>query len=148
VPPSNLYGVANAPIVAALNGQGSIVCPPGVSTIVLGVGPVIAPSQGYFYPATWWFLDFTFGAALPSQILFAFRIGSGSNLDAVQLDLSSMVAGQTFQTTICMFGPPSSTPWGGVGSIINYTITPTGQAVTANPTSGRAWFTLFRAPDQ
>lgn len=146
--PSNLYGVANAPIVTAIGGQGSVTCPAGSTTIVMGIGPIIAPSQGFYYPAIWWLLDFTMGATVPNPIQFGFRIGAGSNLDTTQLNPAIEVANATINMTICMFGPASSTPWLAPGSTINCVITPNLAGVTANPSAGRAWFALFRAPDQ
>ena len=146
--PSNLYGVANAPIITSLVGQSAVACPAGVATVVASVGPIIAPSQGFFYPACFWMTDVTYGASVPSSVTYAFRIGAGSNLDAAQVSPLTFVAAATYDATICMFGPASSVPWLAPGSTVNFTVTPTAQGVTANSVAGRIWFALFRAPDQ
>lgn len=146
--PSNLYGVANAPILAILQGAAQIACPAGTTTPVISTGPLIAPSQGFYYPAVFWFIDVTFGATLPNPVQFGFRIGAGSNLDTVQFDQAALVASSTIQTSVMMFGPASSVPWVAPGSSLSCVITPTGQAITNNSAAGRAWFALFRAPDQ
>lgn len=146
--PSNLYGVANAGILAGVSAQGQVTCPAGVETPVIGTAPLIAPSQGFYYPAIFWFVDITLGASLPTQLRFAFRIGTGSDLDVMQYDLAALVASTTINFTAVMFGNPSSVPWQAPGSVLQATINPQTNGVTANSAAGRAWFALFRAPDQ
>lgn len=146
--PSNLYGVANAPTLAILIPTANVACPAGVATTVGTITGIIAPSQGFFYPACWWLTDVTYGASVPGSVQFGFRIGTGSYLDASQLNPLTFVAGATSDATFCMFGPASSVPWQAPGATVNFTITPTAQAVQANGVAGRIWFALFRAPDQ
>jgi hypothetical protein len=144
----NLYGVANAPgPVVVLNQPGDVACPVGANTIVASSPPLIAPSQGFYYPVVWCSFSINFGATNPSLLYLQFQIGAGSTVDFYEVDLLSMGANARINYFPTLVGTPSQTPWVSPGSVINITVNPTSQAVTSAGYASRYRIALLRAPD-
>jgi hypothetical protein len=145
--PSNLYGVAN-PVALPLEGIifGPIACPSGVETVIATTAALIAPSAGYFYPMVWFSLTLACGAAVPTSLVLAFKIGAGSDANSAYFVPGGYMASTYSWPSCALVGPPSNVVWQGAGSVINLTCNPTAQAVNCYNINYVA--ALYRAPDQ
>ena len=146
---ANLYGVANAPFIDNPTGIGSsVACPAGAETNAVPSTAMIAPSNGYYYPVAWGYIPIILGATAPSAVVLALRIGNGADIAQQAIPGTLLVNNATIWVPSIYFGPPSQTPWMGAGSILNISVTPTGQAVTVGNGGLGVYFGLLRAPDQ
>lgn len=147
----NLYGVSNPlalPVAYGPIGGTNVPCPAGSETNVITSGPIAAISPGFYYPMLWLSLSILYGGTLPTQIIVAFRIGAGSDVDSVFIPTNSLVASTANVFSATLIGASSQVAWQGSGSTINVTLSPSAQAITLQLTGSRAAIALFRAPDQ
>jgi hypothetical protein len=145
----NLYGVANCPTAPQGQGlSGNTACPAGAETNVITSTPIIAPSNGYFFPYAFGQVGIQCGATPPSACNISLRIGNGADIGSFGIVQNLLVANAVVTFAITLFGGPSQSPWTGAGSVLNISVTPVGQAVTALQSGGACYFGLFRAPDQ
>jgi hypothetical protein len=145
--PSNLYGAAN-PVALPVGTTvfGPIACPSSVETTIATSPALIAPSSGYFYPLVWLTVQTLNGATAPGGLVFAAKIGAGSDFDTFYVVPSGFYANQYMYFTGTMCGFASNTLWQAPGSVINMTANPTGQPITCY--NMKYMIALFRAPDQ
>jgi hypothetical protein len=146
---SNLYGVANAPgAPQGITIGGNISCPIGVETAVISSPPMIAPSPGWFSVLITGHISISYGATVPAAINYQIKFSGGSDLFSLQWAPGGQAAGawQILPFNYCI-GPYSS-QWQAPGSVLQLTVTATGQPVTAMQFGCIAYFTLLRAPDQ
>lgn len=149
--PSNLYGVANAPgspFVAITAGGANVNCPAGVETVVVQSAPMIAPSQGYFYCMVAGQLAIASGATPPTLLTVAARFSTGSDFSSFQIPSTWLTTNYGFIVPAIFSSINSYLNWLAPGSIIQVTLNPTAQAVTAIGAGTTIGFTLLRSPDQ
>jgi hypothetical protein len=147
---ANLYGVANPlplPVAYGPVGAADVTCPAGAETTVVTTGAVAAISNGFFYPVIQGVLFVVLGATAPSALQYAFKLGSGSDVVANQIEPGLLVALAELTLPIVLIGASSQNAWKGAGSTINVTLAPTGQAVTLKVTGSQLWVSLQRGPD-
>lgn len=148
---ANLYGVANPciiPVAVGLIGGANINCPANTETNIIASPPLIAISAGYYYPMVWAYLGILIGATNPTNLVVSIRLGAGSDMDGAVIPPQQLVGNAFIVDTFPLVGSASQAAYTGAGSILNVTINPTAQPVTAELNPSRAVIALFRAPDQ
>jgi len=146
---ANLYGVANAPnvFVNAQNLPGNIACPANTTTTIYTTPAMIAPSNGYFFPAVWANIFINSGASISTGFNCYIAIGAGSYVGISSVGAYGMVANQTVAIEFAGCGPASQVAWQGAGSTVSIGISPATNACTAMQISP-ILVMLMRAPDQ
>jgi hypothetical protein len=147
----NLYGVAQPvpmPILVGTVGGGvDVACPAGTETTVFTFPTYAALDHGAYYPVVTLNGCVTLGATIPTQLVFAFKLGAGSDVTASGVPANLFTAnGNLFFSTV-MFGINSLVSWVAPGSVVNVTLNPTGQAVTMRGSGAQCMLQLFRGPD-
>lgn len=146
---SNLYGVANPVLLpVVLTTGGDVALPAGTETTVLSTSALIAPSQGFFYPLVMCHLAVLMGATAPTNLVLAFKLGAGSDVDTQAVSPATLNNGATSFYHYDLLGVASQTAWQSPGTVINITFNPTAQAATFKAVGSRVLVALFRAPDQ
>lgn len=144
----NVYGIANPGVVPTLvSTGGDVACPAGTETTVLTSAAIIAPTPGDYFPLIWLSAAVLLGATPPTALVFAFKIGAGSDVVTFTQPPATLVANATLAATPILLGVNSGTAWVGTGSVINVTVNATGQAVTFKAGGSQALIALFRGPD-
>jgi hypothetical protein len=146
-----IYGVANplpAAAVYVTAGPGSDVSVTAASeTTIITTGALTALNPGPYYPVIWLTAECLMGGTAASALVYAFKLGSGSDVDTYTVAPAKLVNSATVGSAICLVGTNSATSWVGSGSTINITCTSTGQNVTVKGVGTRAVVALFRGPD-
>lgn len=147
--PSNLYGVANAPMIlfASPSFAGNVSCTANVMTGVFTSGSIVAPSQGYFAVAVWASLRILNGATPPTGLAFAIAIGAGSYNTAQQIGGQGLTPSGNNYVSMYALSVPSNTAWTGAGSTITLGVTAQTTATTVMGDS-HCMIMLYRIPDQ
>jgi len=128
--PGNAYGIAlpsSGPHVVSAGADVTLTAGTETTFFTEAAG---APNQGNYQYIVWLNLWVSFGASAPTALVFAAKIGAGSDFDSVTVDPASLVASTHVQYNFMLFSPESSTNYVGAGSTINIT----GLATTNNAT--------------
>jgi hypothetical protein len=144
----NLYGIAN-PVGYPVYGSmaGNVSCPAGSETQVMAVSLPAPAVPGLYYFGVWAWATILMGATPPSNYNAAFRINGGSDIAGNGLGSSSLIASATILQGSMLFGPnPGIQNPTGTYSV-QYTATPTGQAVTMLQFSSYMYAWWIRGPD-
>lgn len=145
----NIYGVANpilVPTALAVVGGADVSCPSGTKTTVIASGTLISQSPGSFFPIVWGTLFVVLGGTPPSALAVGAQLGSGASVDTMTVEPGLLTASAELIIPVALVGSRSATAWYPTGSVVNVTVTPTGQTVTAKLDS-RAIVLLNRGPD-
>lgn len=147
----NIYGVAN-PIAAALvyvtaGPSGDVSVTAGAETTFITTGALTALDPGNYYPIIWLVASCLMGGTAASALVYAFKLGSGSDVDTYTVNPAKLVNSATVGDSIPLVGTQSGSAWLGSGSTINITATSTGQNVTIKGAYTRALVWLMRGSD-
>lgn len=144
----NVYGIASPMALPAVYTAGAdVTLTAGAETTMITTGAISAPGPGDLYPMIWLCVAILFGATAPTALTFAFKLGSGSDVDSLAVAVASMVANATTYYYIPLIGVNSGTAWIGAGSTINITGLAVTTAATFKFAGSRALVALFRGPD-
>jgi hypothetical protein len=146
----NVYGVANPLALPVLYGTASgadVSCPAGSETTVISTGAIAALNAGDYYPFAFGSLAILLGGTAPSALIIAMRLGSAADVATYTFPPALLVNGATIIAPVMLVGANSGSAWIGAGSIINITVTPTGQNVTCKGVGSQFAVALFRGPD-
>jgi hypothetical protein len=141
----NIYGVANpglTPVSAIPSADVTLTAGSEVTVITSGALAAFAP--GEYCPVIHVVLAVLLGATAPTALQFAFKIGSGSDVDTYVVEPGLLVALAEFTLTIFLLGVPDPAAWIGAGSTINVTDKATTTACTVKKVGSRALFGLSR----
>jgi len=119
----------------------------GSEITVITTGALVANNPGDYYPMIWLWLTIVLGAAAPSALQLAFKLGSGSDVDTFVIEPGLLVNLAELTIGVTLIGANSATAWQGSGSTINITGKATTQAATAKFVGSRAIVALMRGPD-
>lgn len=144
------YGVANplpiAAVYATVSGA-DVTCNAGTETTIVTTGALTALNAGPYYPLIWLAVTVVQGGTKPSALVYAFKLGSGSDVDTFTVEPGQLSnSGELFHC-FPLIGANSATAWIGSGSTINITANATAQAVTVKNVGTRALVQLVRGPD-
>ena len=144
----NVYGIASPLALPATYTAGSdVTLTAGTETTIITTGAISAPGPGDYYPLIWLAVAILFGGTAPTALTFAFKLGSGSDVDSQAVAVASMVASATTYYYIPLIGTNSGSAWVGSGSTINITGLAATTAATFKFAGSRALVALFRGPD-
>lgn len=149
---ANLYGVANAPTTiqnfpASYFLSGGQVLTHDVLTVIGTTGPLIAPSQGYFYALCFLTLEIQNGATVAQGLNIGVAIGAGSYTNTIGYYTYFLTPSGNNFIPATLFSATSQTAWQGAGSVLNFGVTPSTNSCTILAGS-QALVMLVRAPDQ
>ena len=145
-----IWGVADPTPAALVYGTvaaGDVDCVAGTETTVITTGPLAGLSPGPYYPLILCALTVVLGAAAPSALQFAFRLGAGSDVDVYVVEPGLLVALAEFIVPVYLVGVNSASAWQGAGSTINITGLATTNDATVKFVGSRALVGLSRGPD-
>ena len=147
---ANNYGIANLGLIIQEPFQaGDVACPAGTETTIMSTTAMKGTDpSGVYLPWVFFNIAILLGATPPTALKIAAKIGAGADFNSYNVAPAVLVANATLSLGLSMVGGASIAPWQGAGSIINLTVNPTGQAVTAKGQPGYADVFLFRGPDQ
>lgn len=144
----NVYGIASPAVIPAVYTAGSdVTLTAGTETTILTTGAITANAPGDYFPLIWLAVAILFGATAPTALTFAFKLGSGSDVDSQAVAVASMVANATTYYYIPLIGANSGSAWVGSGSTINITGLAATTAATFKFAGSRAIVALMRGPD-
>lgn len=144
----NVYGIATPLALPAIYTAGAdVTLTAGSEITIFTTGAISASGPGDFYPMIWAAVAILFGATAPTGLQFAFKLGSGSDVDIFAVAAASMVANATTYYGFPLIGANSGTAWIGAGQTINITATAFTTAATFKFSGSRAIVALFRGPD-
>ena len=146
----NIYGVATPGYLWASYG-----CAGGADVTLTSstevtwstTGAISAPGPGDYFPVIWGALVNYLGAAAPTALVIAFKIGSGSDVATYTVDPGQLVNSAKIVVPFCLVGVNSGSAWVASGSTINVTANGTGQASTAKNVGSWVMVALIRGPD-
>lgn len=144
----NIYGIANplaTPAVYVNTADQTLTA--GTEVTIITTGALTALNPGTYVPMIWLYANILMGASLPSALQFAFKLGSGSDVDTQVVDVADATASKGWQYAVPLIGVPSATAWIGSGSTINITATATTNAATFKYATSRALVLLLRVDD-
>ena len=117
----------------------------GTETTFITTGALTAYSPGTWYPLIFLTADILQGGTAAAALKFAFKLGSGSDVDSYVCDPNLLVNSGTQTWAVTLVGTPSNSNWAGSGSTINITGLATTTACTVVYTATRAVVLLLPA---
>lgn len=145
----NVYGCSQpgmTPDVFTLTGDTT--CNAGAETTVFTTSTALkAPSQGNWWLQFMGLLTILFGGSAPSALALGFRVHGSSDFSSVSIPAALLVASSTLLYPIFQATTSSDTMFWPSGSIIEVTVEPTGQNVTAKQFGSFCYMTLFHGED-
>lgn len=145
-----IYGVANPLATAAIYGTaagGDVTLTAGTEVTIVTTGALVALNAGPYYPLIWLTVAALMGATAPTALQFAFKLGSGADVDTYVLEPGMLANLAEFTLAIPLVGANSAAAWIGSGSTINITGKATTTACTVKGVGTRALVQLVRGPD-
>ncbi len=144
----SIWGIA-APgtIPAVYTNTVDVTLTAGTETTIITTGAITGVGLGDFYPVIWLAVAILMGATAPTALTFAFKLGSGSDVDSLAVAVGSLVVSTTVYYYIPLIGTNSGTAWVGSGSTINITALAATTAATFKFAGSRAMVALQRGLD-
>ena len=142
----NLYGAA-VPFAtpAVYIAAADVTLTAGTEVTCITTGALTAYSPGTWYPLIFLTYDIIFGGTASTALQFAFKLGSGSDVDTFVVEPGLLVNSAEITSGVCLVGTPSNTSWSGAGSTINITGKATTTACTFKKVGSRAVVVLLPA---
>lgn len=145
-----IYGVANPLATAAIYGTaagGDVTLTAGSEITIITTGALVALNAGPYYPLIWLTVAVLLGGTAPTALQFAFKLGSGADVDTYVIEPGTLTTSAEFVLAIPLVGANSTAAWIGSGSTINITGKATTTACTVKGVGTRALVQLVRGPD-
>lgn len=148
---ANLYGVANvlSPFSTfTLIGGADVACPAATETNIIAATLAGQDTSGFYFPFAFATVVLLMGATPATSITLAIRVGAGADMNTQAIPPAVLVANATVVFPLHIRGTTSQAAYQSPGSVINLTVNPTAQAVTAKFVGCHAAMGLTRASDQ
>lgn len=137
-PTALVYGTASSADVTLTAGS-EITC--------ITTGALTAPSNGPWYPIIIATFAVVMGGTASTALVFAFKLGSGADVDTYTVEPGMLVNSAEFTIAIPLVGVVSTTAWVDSGSTINITGKATTTACTVKGVGTRALVELRRGAE-
>jgi hypothetical protein len=147
---SNIYGVANPVLNASIGatvGGADVTLTAGSETTIFTFSNISSPTPGNYYPLLHCMPTALFGSSAPTALVFAFKIGNGSDVDTFTIEPGLLNNSGEHLFTFLLRGQNSGTSWIGAGSTINITGLATTNNATIKNVGSRAILQLIRGSD-